>query len=246
MMQSDEEKPFLAGSVDEDFQRTSARRTVSFSRWLNYPLPSSSMVICLMISHFAVFIVTSILWAHLTRHVSSELPQPLVPIDQDSSLDVSRNFTRKAHLLKCGQSTAEAKSLGCRYDILSNHWIPAPCMDQAAVEEYQSDGSWFGFTDENRTDMIDIATMSEMDFYYTSERDHIVHCAMLWRKQFRAFYEERIYVDTLIGSFDHTMHCSQFLIDMSEKGPDWWNIPIKTFVGHAGCWVRDQMTDIAV
>jgi hypothetical protein len=38
-------------------------------------------------------------------------------------------------------------------------------MDQKAVEEYQNDGSWFGFADEKRTEMIDIDAMSEMDYY---------------------------------------------------------------------------------
>jgi hypothetical protein len=101
------------------------------------------------------------------------------------------------------------------------------------------DGSWFGYADENRTELLGIDAMSEMDFYYTSERDHIVHCAMLWRKQFRAFFEGRRNLDSIIASSKHTLHCSQFFIDMSERGPDYRNMPIKTHVGYAGCWVKE-------
>lgn len=48
--------------------------------------------------------------------------------------------------------------------------------------------------------------MSEFEFYYTSERDHIVHCAMLWRKHFRAFEEERPNFATLIASKGYAIY----------------------------------------
>ncbi|MBE3046178.1 hypothetical protein IMZ48_27300 [Candidatus Bathyarchaeota archaeon] len=150
------------------------------------------------------------------------------------------NITTGSRLITCGGSTPEAKDLGCEYDILSNHWIPGPCMDQAAVEDYQADGSWFGYGNEERTELLTIDAMSEMEFYYTSLRDHIVHCAVLWRKQFRAFYENRPMLDSLIASWEHTMHCADFLVKMTEEGPDYWTMPIKTFVGHAACWVRED------
>lgn len=42
--------------------------------------------------------------------------------------------------------------------------MPGICRDQEAVEEDQTDGSWFGYADENRTELISIDTMSEMEF----------------------------------------------------------------------------------
>ncbi|KAA8647078.1 uncharacterized protein ATNIH1004_005761 [Aspergillus tanneri] len=189
-------------------------------------------------SHSLVFIFTSLLWGSLfyTMDLSLQSRKSIKPIDETKPLG---NITTKAKLLTCGWTPEEAKALGCQYDILSNHWVPGLCMDQKAVEEYQTDESWFGFADENRTELLSIDTMSEMKYYYTSERDHIVHCAMLWRKQFRAFFEERDNLDTIIADSEHTMHCSQFLMDMSDKGPDYRNMPIKTWVGYAGCWVKE-------
>ncbi|KAL9065630.1 MAG: hypothetical protein Q9157_007406 [Trypethelium eluteriae] len=192
-----------------------------------------------LLSHCMVFIVTSLIWGgiillglhqvNLTRSViHPDHPEP------------HGDFISNAHISLCGNSPSEAKASDCEYDILSNHWIPSPCMDHAAVEEYQTDGSWFGFADENRTALLSIDDMSQMEFYYTSERDHIVHCAMLWRKQFRAFFEGRTQLDTIIASERHTTHCSQFLIDMTAKGPDYWNMPIKTWVGYGGCWSKNE------
>lgn len=234
MLSDDEHDLFL----DDAAELTPKNRFNLSGRWVYYKKPFNGLSTWLLLSHFTVFVATSLLWGSLAVINSSDSTVNHRMADSHT-LDLSSNFTSNAELLTCGHSISEAKSLGCRYDILSNHWVPSPCMDQKAVEEYQSDGSWFGFADEKRTEMLDIDAMPEMDYYYTSERDHIVHCAMLWRKQFRAFYEERSHLDTIIGSFDHTMHCSQFLIDMSDRGPDYRKMAIKTFVGQAGCWVRN-------
>lgn len=113
-------------------------------------------------------------------------------------------------------------------------------MDEGSVKVYQADRSWFGYADENRTQRIDsIEAMGNVEVYYTNMRDHIVHCAALWKKQFKAFFEERIYYDSLILDPQHTYHCADFLVDMTDKGPDFRNIAIKVEVGHAGCWVRE-------
>ena len=141
--------------------------------------------------------------------------------------------------LKCGTSVAEAKALGCEYDILANHWVPKQCMDQDAVEEYQSDGSWYGYSYENRTELLTIEDMGELPLYYTSERDHIVHCAMLWRKQYRAFSEGRKIIDSITADPEHTHHCSQYLMDMTELGPDLRTVPLVVNVGFAGCFLAE-------
>ncbi|PON27834.1 hypothetical protein TGAM01_v203601 [Trichoderma gamsii] len=186
-----------------------------------------------------VFIATSIFWmivllvSHVDPDKASSRTHRKLPYEYGT-------FTDRSRLVTCGSSIEDAIDGKCYYDILSNHWMPSPCMDQASVEEYQKDGSWFGFADENRTQMLTVMEMSELEFYYTSERDHIVHCAMLWRKQFRAFAEERPNIDTLIASKEHTDHCSQFLINMTDRGPDYWNMPIKTHVGFGGCWIKEQ------
>ncbi|KAK4032614.1 hypothetical protein C8A01DRAFT_20320 [Parachaetomium inaequale] len=196
-------------------------------------------------SHFIVFSLTSLVW---TGALLLVLTKALLPLDHratatavagTSRVQYGINITTTARFLSCGRTTAEAKQRGCTYDILSNHWVPGICMDEAAVAEYQADGTWFGFADEARRQRLTIAAMSEHDYYYTNERDHIVHCAILWRKQFRAFFAQRQNLDSIIASEEHTMHCSQFLMDMADQGPDYRNMPIKTFVGHTGCWVRD-------
>lgn len=190
------------------------------------------------------FTTTSLIWAlllysrHITELFAPDIPQTFHP----NNAAYYGKFVGTSELLNCGNTTADAKRRGCKYDILSNHWVPPLCWDQYSVEEYQADGSWFGFADEERNQILTIEEMSEMEFYYTNLRDHIVHCAMLWKKQFRAFADERPNIDTVIADEEHTMHCAQFLIDMSENGPDYKSIPIKVFVGYAGCWAKEPFS----
>lgn len=147
------------------------------------------------------------------------------------------NITHNAHLLTCGTTVASAKANGCKYDILLNNWVPAPCYDQEFIDEYVDDDSWGGFADEAMTQKLKVQEMSEREYYWTSLRDHVNHCAMLWRKQFWVLYEERRAFDTVIASPGHTDHCAQFLVDVGERN---WTHPTKTEMGFAGCWVRED------
>lgn len=214
MQPDDEAKSFLTGLSDDDVQEQNIRHAkYPWHNGWKGPAHSHSRAVSFM-THALACSVTSVIWLAilwLSRPAMSNwMCSHLLPsVAQNHyhpglATDVSRNFTANAQLLTCGHSTEEAKSMGCRYDILSNHWIPGVCMDEEAVKEYQMDGSWYGYADRNRTQLLSYESMGDMDFYYTSMRDHIVHCAALWKKQFRAFYVERTNVDTLIGSYEHT------------------------------------------
>jgi hypothetical protein len=219
----EEAEPFLGQSVDETKRRSGAEWQTSSSRsntsrqLLKTASPS--------ISHLVVFSITSALWAcallFIVYHPQQIMSSAFSNHHNTSILATETNY------LKCGRSIPEAQAAGCQYDILSNHWVPKECVDPESIEEYQSDESWFGYADENRTELLRIEDMGTRPFYYTSTRDHIVHCAMLWRKQYRALSEGRKYLDSIIVDEEHTMHCSQYLIEMSERGPDFRVMPIK-------------------
>lgn len=271
MPPNDEAKPFLTDPDEQDIQQQNTRHAKHHLHniWKR-PAPSHSIAFWFM-THALACLLTSFVWLAILWLSKSAMSywmcSNLIPSTAQPhyhpglATDVSRNFTANAQLLTCGHSTQEAKSMGCKYDILSNHWIPGICMDEEAVKEYQQDGSWYGYADRNRTQLLSYESMGDMELYYTSMRDHIIHCAVLWKKQFRAFYVERKNVDTLIGSYSHTseftsippnnfpthkesnnlnpiVHCAQFLIDMTDNGPDYWNMPIEVDVAYAGCWIR--------
>lgn len=79
----------------------------------------------------------------------------------------------------CGNSTTEARALGCSYDPLAGGWLPKECPAHF-TEEYLAaapiEGSFY--RDFNRT--IPIPTWEEISevegLYFATYKQHIVHC----------------------------------------------------------------------
>ncbi|KAF4628576.1 hypothetical protein G7Y89_g9575 [Cudoniella acicularis] len=237
MLSESESEPFLKGSESAEapsrrwsFTSLDIRRRFRTLRswWISSPP---------VVSHSIVFIITTLFWGFyfLLLPNLSFIPHFLQHSEGNSTIIPGADY------FHCGDSIEAAKVRGCEYDILNNHWVPAMCIDEDAIREYQSDESWFGYADQNHTELLDIKTMGETPVYYTNERDHIVHCAMLWRKQFRALMDGRRYLDSIIVDEEHTIHCSKYLIEMSEWGPDFREMPIEVHVGYAGCHMKKEL-----
>lgn len=210
-----------------------------------------------ILSYIAVAAGTSLLWIVVIMLMGSRSPAPpshgssaSAPAHMESEHSSAHeessshqapldrfNITTNARLISCGNSTQEAREAGCIYDILLNNWVPAQCADQEWIDEYMDDVSWGAFEDEAMTRRLSVEEMSEREFYYTSIRDHINHCAIMWKKQFTVLYEDRRYFDTVIASPGHTEHCAQYLMDVTDAN---FTHPTRTEMGFAGCWVRDS------
>ncbi|KIW03632.1 uncharacterized protein PV09_05384 [Verruconis gallopava] len=185
-----------------------------------------------LISHGLVFLATSLLWLAIWLY-SSSLPFG----GSRPDVNIQHNITSNAKLLECGSSPREARALGCKYDILLNHWVPEPCYDEEFIQEYADDQSWAAYIDEDLTQRIySIHEMSEKDYYFTSFRDHVNHCAVIWKKQFWVLYEERKSFDTMIASPEHTDHCALYLSEAVNTNS---TEATRVTVGYAGCWIRD-------
>lgn len=196
-------------------------------------------------SNVGTFVVTSLLWALISflfvqnqncLTYCSAHEYPAVTSPSQSNLDF---FSTHGGYLSCGNSKEEAKASGCEYDILTNHWLPRQCKDAKSISDYQSDGSWMPYGDLARTERLSVAELGEREFYYTSLRDHIVHCAMLWRRQYRAFSEGWKFVDSITADSNHTDHCSGFLMNMADL-ENFRTEPIVVSVGRSGCYVQED------
>ena len=185
-----------------------------------------------VLSNLLVFVLTSLFWLAV---ISASDVSAKDPVSTQNHQSYRHNVTTHAKLLTCGSSSAEARAQDCKFDILLNNWVPQPCYDDEWIIEYQEDGSWGAYADENLTQRLTPEAMEDRDFYYTSLRDHINHCGMMWNKQFWALYEERTALDTMVVNPGHTEHCAQFLMDAREMDA---TQATKTHVGFAGCWIR--------
>ena len=126
--------------------------------------------------------------------------QNLGPI-RGYDLGLGHTIFAKRKYLSCGWSVEEAKILGCEFDILANHYVPKQCIDQHSINEYlQRDITWIGYNDKHwNKGLACIQAMGESDTCFTNQRNHIIHCAMLWKRQWRAFTENWRYFDAIIA-----------------------------------------------
>lgn len=267
MSSNSQREPFLSYTDttttyhdEEDAAKQEARHYRNVQRTGRNYLPH--LILCFATSFFwagLFFLFLPDAPAHLAAECQSNITTPppsspptihgpghdhKAPTTTTTSSSISRiNITTGAHLLHCGTTVAEAKSLYCKYDILLNNWVPSPCYSQEFIDEYVDENGyseangWGGYADEAMTQKLSLKEMSEVPFYYTDLRDHVVHCAVMWKKQFATMfeYEAKGVLDTVLASGGHTDHCAQYLMDARFSN---YTGPTKTQMGFAGCWVR--------
>ncbi|GAB1312306.1 hypothetical protein MFIFM68171_02516 [Madurella fahalii] len=115
----------------------------------------------------------------------------------------------------CGSSPADARSRGCRFDILSFAWQTPECYDDELMEEFIRHDAWQFYVRPNRTDgVVDLATaLQGQRTLYVDWRYHVTHCTFMWRQMHRA-YALRGYIDSHLDSYAHTLHCQRVFLDM--------------------------------
>ncbi|OCL05576.1 hypothetical protein AOQ84DRAFT_273801, partial [Glonium stellatum] len=118
-----------------------------------------------------------------------------------------------ANSLHCGSSPAEAKALGCQYDVMIGSWLPAPCHDAELMEEYLKEANFKWYSDPDFQHEIPIEMMRAGDHgkIYTTEQEHTLHCSYVWVKQMRAVMNRKP-MDDLSARYNHTRHCAGTIV----------------------------------
>ncbi|KAK2051543.1 hypothetical protein LY76DRAFT_479648, partial [Colletotrichum caudatum] len=130
--------------------------------------------------------------------------------------------------LRCGNSSTEARALGCVFDLLTNNWMPRYCSDPATDSEYRAWvlkperhlGSWAFYYDEKAGHQV--ASEEELSnlvgiHVYTTLENHLAHCTFVARRMHRLAIGEVAAVAH--NTFAHTMHCTSAILNaISDKG----------------------------
>ncbi|KAF7592074.1 hypothetical protein BBP40_000740 [Aspergillus hancockii] len=124
----------------------------------------------------------------------------------------------------CGNSTAEAISLGCKFDSLAAAWLPTYCRDEELTTEFEKagpgpNGSWTYFADDYHKipmtieEVAALADNQSAKVMMTREW-HVVHCLFYWRKQFRVRLREAEggIVEPSFDSEEHITHCVMVIL----------------------------------
>lgn len=114
----------------------------------------------------------------------------------------------------CGNSSAEARSLGCSFDVMSFAWLPAHCFDRELTDEFLAlrDWEWFLDIDGIHAVALDSIIAGGYPQLYVTQEYHLYHCTFMWRKMHRAVLRGGP-LDSYIGNFNHTTHCARMLLD---------------------------------
>lgn len=186
----------------------------------------------------SVFVATSIFWIVVLLVLRAATSHPSENITKDQS--IRQNATSGMTLLTCGDSAAEAKKLGYKYDMELNNWVHPRCFDQNFIDDYHLDDSWTAFVDKELTQIVASGELGERKVYFTSERDHVNHCVMIWRRQSTLLFEQRDAIDDMSAILMHTQRCIDHLLTLNDgrRQHDTGSNSTDSWPGQIGCWVR--------
>ncbi|KAK7726499.1 hypothetical protein SLS63_007660 [Diaporthe eres] len=122
----------------------------------------------------------------------------------------------------CGDSVAEAKSLGCQYDSIAAAWLPPHCMDKDLVAEFDKDGDgpdgrWQYWADANHTMELSLEEVGALadtpgKLFWTTPRWHFMHCFYYWRKLQRS-QTTGVKIEARYDNERHVTHCGKMFMN---------------------------------
>lgn len=196
---SEQSEPLVADSDSELDTTTYIPRNREHrhgSRKILYALFGAAIA-SLLWSLGVIALLTTRLWA-----TTATAPTPQQPLRGDS-----------IHILHCGDSPDQARAMGCKFQIHTYAWVPAPCFDEVLQKEWLDIRDWEYYTDkydQGEPANISVALAGERNLYSTWGQ-HIEHCAFTWRKFTRAQAGSGVLMTNRDLSYEHAHHCSDAL-----------------------------------
>ncbi|KAB8237445.1 uncharacterized protein BDW43DRAFT_307720 [Aspergillus alliaceus] len=132
--------------------------------------------------------------------------------------------------LSCGNTTEEAESNGCEFDLLSHNWVPSPCVDHYIMNEFRNYvrsperkySAWPYYVDREGKDWIpDERTLAlrANQHVVTTQEEHLAHCGFLIKRIHRAMLGITK-ADDIVSKYPHTVHCVEELMREKKKPLD--------------------------
>ncbi|OJJ42288.1 hypothetical protein ASPZODRAFT_147593 [Penicilliopsis zonata CBS 506.65] len=142
-------------------------------------------------------------------------------------------------LLGCGNSSVEARELGCRFQTWSYSWEPPACFDEALESDFlrvrEQDQLPYYLDREGQQPVDwevvargDLTGVTEQGFLWTVWRGHFWHCTFLLRKFFRG--QAGVSREDLDA--EHLHHCQHWMADPFRHA--WDEIIIKVPLTYDG------------
>ncbi|KAI1845588.1 hypothetical protein JX266_008199 [Neoarthrinium moseri] len=158
----------------------------------------------------------------------------------------SQNFVQRqeevASQSSCGNSTAEAKELGCEYDPSLLNWVKPYCRFDDISDQFVRLPIHELYQDEEMKQPMDLSYILSGEFAHAYDylEHHKGHCLNAWKTLTEASLQlgptqQEVLVSSRALSWEHTVHCSEGVIIPNMNSP-WRTKPhISFWVGFANC-----------
>ncbi|KAF2239438.1 hypothetical protein EV356DRAFT_562919 [Viridothelium virens] len=126
----------------------------------------------------------------------------------------------------CGNSTAEALSLGCTFDQLMWTWFPPNCPHYANDQFVQAE-KWEYYLNpytkekaegENWTKALD----NQIDLW-GQKGEHLTHCILMFLSIGQMLRDGTPYVPIIV-KYEHIDHCAGVLLEQVRKDEEWHSV----------------------
>ncbi|KXH48796.1 hypothetical protein CSIM01_13682 [Colletotrichum simmondsii] len=216
----DEEQSLMAENCDDDsVSSTTGFRSHKTSRYHLLFRPSISTLKDLILIAFAILGFISLLQSPTNFHPHAQSEGTSTP----DNLHAAPTITS----CDCGNSTAEAVTLGCKYDSLAAAWLPEHCRDDELTTEFERsgpgpNGEWMYWADTAHTQEISVQEIAKMADnqaelrFHMSGHWHVLHCIFYWRKEHRARFNGKM-VEPRSDNEKHIKHCGKIFLDPGQK-----------------------------
>ena len=170
--------------------------------------PFGTILVAVLTAIVTAF-VSTIIVSHRTTPTSEPSPSNATLLTNATS----HNTGPSANIKGCGGNPAEARELGCVYDVMMQDWTPAECFDSVLTEKYlaTNNWTWWADADAERAMSDEEIALGEHSVVYVAQDYHVKHCIFAWEKFVRAFRTQSPLITELI-SYDHVLHCRDHTI----------------------------------
>jgi hypothetical protein len=147
-----------------------------------------------------------------------------------ASKKAHQNTVAQESTLLCGNSSAEALSLGCTWDQLTWAWLPPNCPHYANDEFVQA-GNWKFYTDPlGKQEAVGAAWTEGLDnkvALWGQRGEHLTHCIYMFLSLGQIIRDGTSYHQKLT-SYEHVDLCSEILLEALRQDPNWDKVETST------------------
>ncbi|KAH0425947.1 hypothetical protein CcaCcLH18_10651 [Colletotrichum camelliae] len=130
----------------------------------------------------------------------------------------------------CGNSSAEALSLGCTFDQLLWAWLPPNCPHYAN-DEFLKAEEWKYYIDPlGKEQAVGENWAKAMDNkmpLWGERREHLTHCVYMFLSVGQIIRDGTSYPPRLVA-YEHLEHCANIILKSLKRGKTWNNMETST------------------